>query len=375
MSAVVIALLMLPLLQAESMPVGDTKAGAAAWRQKFCHFCHGDSADGGYGPDIAGGRGLTWSQFQRALRRPFGAMPRYTEGQLPEQMLADLYAFVKAQKPVAQPSDWHWQPAPSTAALGQRLYMQSFGCGQCHEPENKFGRMWLGEYAKDVTFEYFATQVYDHTKKWPKGGMPTYSRDRLPESSLREVYKWMVEDLGMRASIGGSLTVADRKDVNTTYNLTIANRGVKDKGLAAETVTVFVKVPSGTKVVSGTGTGYQGVLPLAKLGLEPALQMAPHPHDASGNVERPKQDLSGDVIVWKVPRLSAADKLALSFTLSGAPPSAELHQGFNGSTVHWEKPGRNAKGKPPIMVYRDLRSPDEGDHERIPPPPVPPPAQ
>jgi len=150
--------------------------------------------------------------------------------------------------------------------------------------------------------------------------------------------------------------------------VTLSNNGVKDKGLAAEGLTVFVRIPSGCSVVAGAGTGYAGTMPLAKLGLAPALRTAPHPHDDSGVVERPEPDLSRDVAVWKLPRIEAAERISLSLTLSGPEPTPELLKGFEGSTVHWTTPGRRPAGSPPHMLYRDLRSPDSGDHELIVPP-------
>ena len=232
--------------------------------------------------------------------------------------------------------------------------MNFAGCGQCHEPENKCGRMWLGEHAKEVNFAYFKKQIYQHLEKWPSGTMPTYSPDRLPEPVLLEIYKWMVEDLGVRPSITGALSVGERSGDKTTYTLLISNNGVKDTGLAAEGLTIFVRIPKGAKVVSGTGPGYASVMPLA-----------PHAHDDTGHVERPVPDLSGDVAVWKAPRLDASQKFSLSLTLEGPAPTADLVKGFLGSTVYWASPGRRPAGSPPMMVYRDLRIPDKGDHEVI----------
>ncbi len=374
MHTLLIATLLLPLAQQpDTVPAGDASAGAGVYARKLCRMCHGEQGEGGYGPDIAGGRGLTFAQFQRAIWKPRigtglvynGNMPFYSKRQISEKHMADLFAFVRSLEPVSEPGSWHWMPAPASASIGQRYYMQGYGCGQCHEPENKFGRMWLGEYAKEVDYEYFAKQIYEHEEKRPGGGMPLWTRETLPEDHMREIYKWMVLEIGMRASIGGVLTVAEQKGDQTDFNLALSNRGVENVGLDAEGLTVFVKVPPQAKVVNGSGPGYEGVMPLAELGLLPGLPLAPHAHDTTGHVERPEQDLSGDVLVWKVPKLVAAEKVALSFSLSGATPSDELFEAFDGSTVHWESPGRRVKGSPPIMVYRDLRVPDKGDHERI----------
>jgi mono/diheme cytochrome c family protein len=352
-------------LHAQEAPQGDLKRGETEWGR--CVNCHGPKAEGAFGPDLAG-RGLAWPQFKKAVREPWGVMPMFTERQKSDQALADIYTYLRTLPTPSAPGEWHWRKAPATAPIGQRLYMNFAGCGQCHEPENKFGRSWLGEHAKEVNFEYFQKQIYRHLEKWPSGTMPIYSPERLPEPALREIYKWMVDDLGMRPSIGGALSVGMRTGENTTYTLTVNNRGVKDSGLAAEGLTIFVRIPTGQKVVSGTGSGYANVMPLAKLGLEPALLLAPHAHDDSGRVERPTPDLSGDVAVWKVPRLDAAEKLILSLTLAGPAPSPDVFKGFVGSTVHWAAPGRRPAGSPPQMIYRDLRIPDEGDHEVIAPP-------
>jgi mono/diheme cytochrome c family protein len=363
-SMLLVALMLWSLFQAPAEPVGNPEAGAAAWRTKFCTNCHGDNAEGGFGPDLAGGRGLTWEQFRHQVRQPWGMMLSYTDRQLPDSMLADIQAFVKSQPKVARTAAWHWAPAPATAPLRQRLYMQTAGCGQCHEPEHRYGRAQLGGVAKDASFEYFAKLTYEHTDKWPNGAMGNYSRDRLPESILREIYEWMVNDLGMRPQMNGAVGVGPRQGDHTTYTVTVTNVGVKDKGIAAEGLTVYVKVPKGTKVVSATGAGYAGVVPFAKLGFDPALQLAPHPHDPSGHVEWPQLDRSFDVAVWKVPRLVAAEAFNASLTLGG-PLTPEILQEFGGSAVYWETPGRRAAGSPPVMVYRDLRSPEKGDHQRL----------
>ena len=221
-------------------------------------------------------------------------MPSYTGLQVPEQMVADIYAYVKTLPTATELGEWWTERAPPTAPLGQRIYMNTAGCSMCHNAEGKFLRFWLGEYATDVDFEYFKKQVYEHTEKRPRGGMGNFSVDRLPELALLEVYKWVVDDLGLRASIGGGLSVGERQGSNTTYVLSVSNRGVEGKGLAAEGLTIFVRIPPGTEVVDGTGVGYAGVTPLASLGLQPALRLSPRPVDSSGRVVRPTPDLTGD---------------------------------------------------------------------------------
>lgn len=352
---------LLALTQTVSAQEGDAQAGSVHWRARYCGNCHGSQAEGAYGPDLAGGRGLTFEQVKRAIRQPWGVMPAYTETQLSDAQIADVLAFLRSRPRVDQPGEWHWPAVPDSAPLGQRLYMNTAGCGQCHEPENKWGRMWLGENARNVNYDYFVRMVYNHTDKYPAGGMGNFNPQRVPEFIVRELYKFHVEDLGMRASLGGGISIGEQKDGQTSYNITVTNRGTRDVGLDVEGLTVFVRIPSGTRVVAGQGPGYSGVQSFASLGLQPAQGRAVHP-DEQGVVTRPALDYSGDVIVWRIPTLVAADKVDLSFTLAGAP-TAELLRGFDGSAMHWENPGRTEFGK--RLAYFDTRLPDSGDHERL----------
>jgi mono/diheme cytochrome c family protein len=351
--------------QGAEVPQPDVRQGATEFTA--CVNCHGRQGEGGFGPDLAG-RDLSWVAFKKAVRQPWGIMPAFREQQKSDRALADIRAYLTSLPPTTALGEWHWRRAPEGAPLGQRLYMNFAGCGQCHEPEGKFPRARLGVAGQDVTFDYFKRQIYQHYERWPKGTMPLYSPERLPEPVLRELYGWMVEELGLRPWIAGALALGERRGDKTSYRLTVSNAGQKDKGLAAEGLTVFVRIPNGCSVVSATGAGYEGTMPLARLGLEPALRLAPHPHDDSGTVERPQADLSRDVAVWRLPRIVAAEHITLSLTLAGPEPTTELLEGFEGSTIHWSSPGRRPAGSPPRLIYRDLRSPDKGDHELIVPP-------
>jgi cytochrome c553 len=358
-------------LRAETAPVGRANAGKTFWEAQMCQYCHGVQAEGAWGPDLAG-RGLTEAQIRHSLREPYGLMPSYTEKQVSDQTIADLQAFFATLPKAEQFGPWRWQDPPKDAPEGQRL-QSAFGCGQCHEPELAIPRRWLGGVGKDADFAYFEKQIYQHTDKYPQGRMGSYSKERLPEIVLREIYQFMV-DAGFRAPINASLSARDREGENTRYTLTVFNDGVAKRGLDAEDVTILIKIPQGTKFISATGDGFKGVRPLAQLGLEPAIANTPGRFEPSGKLpQREKPDLSGEVAVWQVPRVAAAEKqiytLTLSgptaqiYTLPGPSPSGQAFKGFEGSTVYWARPG--VRMGPPLLSYRDLRLPDVGDHVAV----------
>lgn len=84
---------------------GDTGQG----QEKFtasCAGCHGAQAQGGLGPALNGATGSgTWtvSEFERAVREGHApdrelapTMPRFTEAQLSDEDLMDIYAYLKS---------------------------------------------------------------------------------------------------------------------------------------------------------------------------------------------------------------------------------------------------------------------------------------
>src|SRR5437667_11858832 len=83
------------LAQAQvAKPTGDPAAGEALWNKprRWCKRCHGENADGGFGPDLAG-RGLSIDQVKRALRQPWAIMPAYNEMQVTGRNIVDLTTY------------------------------------------------------------------------------------------------------------------------------------------------------------------------------------------------------------------------------------------------------------------------------------------
>jgi mono/diheme cytochrome c family protein len=361
------------ILRAAPAPVGKADDGKVFWQAQMCQYCHGVQAEGAWGPDLAG-RGFSEAQIKHALRQPYGLMPAYTETQVSEQMIANLQAYFSTLPRAEQFGPWRWQAPPADAPEGQRL-QSAFGCGQCHEPELAIPRRWVGGVDRNADFAYFSKQIYQHTDKFPQGRMGNFSKDRLPEMVLRVIYQFML-DTGLRAPINASLKATPIEGANTTYTLNVFNDGVAQKGIDAEEITIFLKIPPGTKFVTATGAGFKGVRPLAQLGIDPAIANTPGRFDPSPNPklpERPKPDLSGDVAVWEAPRIAAAEKQIYTLTLSGPPaeiytipgpgPTGQAFKGFEGSTVYWAKPG--VRMGPPQLTYRDLRLPDKGDQVAV----------
>ena len=325
-----------------SAPNGNIEDGKKAWGvAPRCQNCHGAQAEGGFGPDLAG-RGLSFDQFRQAVRRPWGVMLGYTEKQLSDQTLADMYAYTSSLHQVAQPGKAHFT-APPGAPLGQVYLVDTIGCAHCHEPELRQPRRVLGGEATDVDFEFFAKRIYQHQEFYPTGRMGNYTKARVPEVILRELFRWVEDDLGLLVPIQAVLDLAGTPNgANTTYTLTVRNAGAPGKGLTAEDVTVSLKLPAGAKVVTTTGAGLQGV--------------------------------TADAAVWKLAKIAPKDELKYTVTLAGAPSAPGPL--FKGSRVDWMKPAMRIGG-PTLQLVDERWMGSKNDWQPVgvaapPPPPAPP---
>jgi mono/diheme cytochrome c family protein len=294
---------------------GDAQAGKARWENlddTRCGHCHGMKGEGAYGPDLAG-RQLSFEQFKQAVRKPWGVMPAYPENQISDQVLQNFHAYMTSLPRVTSPGPWR-TPMPANAPYGQRLIVETVGCGQCHGDTMLVPRQDAGGVNGD--FEWFKKLVYDHTNALPEHrkmlGVPVgtlrmgnYSRARLPEPVLEEIWKYMRDDLKFRVPVTASL----KPGSGGTYDLEVGNEGLAGKGFSAEDVTITLTLKPGTKVKGTTGEGYKGV----------------------------KTDAKGDMAVWQVAKVAPKADQKFTITLESG--------GIAGGTVNWMKPALG-NGKP-----------------------------
>jgi mono/diheme cytochrome c family protein len=311
--------LVVSLLHATSAGAqGNADAGKKLWAGNTlqCRNCHGNGGDGGFGPDLAGRR-LSAEQFRHAVRTPWGIMPAYIEKQIGDENMADLVAYFDSLPRVAAPAAWR-VVVPAGAPAGQQLAIATFGCAQCHGPVFANTRQDAG--AAGADYAWFANLVYSHTTASPEerrlsGDNPdnpirmgNFSRARVPESLLQQIWQWVSVDLGLRVPIEGRLSAGVPAAAGTTYALNVENAGIVGKGLTAEDLTVTLTLPAGSMVVSAGGAGYQGVRRDAQSGAEMA--------------------------VWTVARMAPKDKQTYSITLSAPGAGAQRLRG----AVRWSKP-------------------------------------
>jgi mono/diheme cytochrome c family protein len=327
MKRALLAFALLPLVQsgASAQITGSPEAGKAYWervapRNTDCRLCHGGMGEGGFGPDLAG-RGLSAAQVLRAVRKPWGVMPAFDGSQVSDQDAADLAAYFASLPKLAEPGQWRFEVPPG-APPGQAI-MINMGCGQCHTPAFQGPRNNMGGY--NMNFEYFANLVYNHTTAMPAYrteigntntnlDMGNFSRSRLPEAQLQQIYFWARDEIGFRPQLTATVGKGETGPTGVTYPVTIANIGVQGKGLIAESLTVSLTIPAGYAVVAATGQGYQGV--------------------------------NNNVATWKVARSAPKDQEKLTVTLSQPLTQSANIRG----TLTWAKPAPKTGTDVPVAI-------------------------
>jgi cytochrome c553 len=323
MKKLLLALLALPLVStfasAQGAATGNAAAGKAYWdrgapRATACRNCHGTNAEGAFGPDLAG-RGLNAAQVMHAVRNPWGIMPAFVESQLGDQDAADLAAWFASMPKPATPGKWRTE-VPANAPPGQVIHI-NVGCGQCHGAGLNGPRGNLG--AVNADFDYFANLVYNHTtamtahraliaNRGTNLDMGNYSRTRVYEDTLRQIYFWARDEIGFRVPMQGVLGKGEPGPNGVTYSLTVRNGGVQGKGITGEGLTISLAIPADTTVVAATGPGYQGVHMDDKTKLNQA--------------------------VWQLARSAPKDEEHYTITLSKAATAANNLRG----EIRWAKP-------------------------------------
>jgi len=323
MKRVLLALLLIPAFAALAAaqtpaPAGDQAAGKALWDGNItsCKNCHGNNAEGGYGPDLAG-RKLTYAQFAKAVHQPWGVMPSFP--QFNDKQLGDMYAYLVNKPGVPEPAPWKF-PLPDNAPKGQQVALATIGCAMCHTPILDTPRRGIAEANGD--FEWFKHMVYDHVTAMPEHcaavgpgnpycravRMGNYSRTRLQEDQLKQIYDWAV-GLGLEIPVTTNISEVQQTPAGAVYNFTVVNKGVQ-----ADNVTLAIEVPAGIKAVTATGDGYKGV----------------HADKKS----------KGNVAEWQVAKLAPNDKQMYSITLSKPLPANEKLTG----SIHWRMRGGRPAG-------------------------------
>jgi mono/diheme cytochrome c family protein len=169
--------------------IPDLENGETAWRSARCGACHGPSALGGIGPQLAATK-LPYAQFLEVVRSAVAPKPAYDEAALPGQTVYDIYAWVRTQLPLApavvSPNS---TPEGSLPQMEQMMSMTIWTCKKCSACHGAFAQGSATAPALAGVSESEQT-VLDQMRS-SAATIPEHAADNIPDDIFDRLYQWL----------------------------------------------------------------------------------------------------------------------------------------------------------------------------------------
>lgn len=171
-----VVVMILGLLASHELPAQE-EAGRDRYAGFGCANCHGAEGEGtALGPGVATGA-LSLEEFIAYLRQPAGVMPAYPADAIPDEAVAEIYAFLTPETLPSRPT--------GRVEAGAQLYRNT-GCFQCHANEAQGGAQGPRLGPDPISFPRFAWYV-----RHPSGGMPPYTESVMSDQDLADIYAFV----------------------------------------------------------------------------------------------------------------------------------------------------------------------------------------
>jgi mono/diheme cytochrome c family protein len=166
-------------------PAGDAAQGVELFVKWRCVGCHAPDASGKVGPSLAGTQ-LSLAAFTGAVRSTRPPKPAFSEAELNEADVRDLYTWLSRLEAPAIVQPGQTAPLPEGQILGMKLYTES-SCDRCH-----------GAFAQGGS----APKLVGYTDNAPKflsamslttNQVPEHSLEKLDAGLMRRLHKWLQE--------------------------------------------------------------------------------------------------------------------------------------------------------------------------------------
>lgn len=302
----------------------DIRLGKRIWQGYFtnendCKNCHGVNGEGGFATALAGHQ-LTNEQFLRTTRQGAGkSMPGFTaEKNLTDQSVFQVAAYLRSLPKYSGTRPGWRTPVLPTYTAAHKTYIEA-GCGQCHGPQMLNPRRDAGGLGPEANFEWLTHEVFEHSTSITTVNsrhlrMGNYKRDQVPEATVREIWKFMMDEQGPIAPINATISEGVFTDQGIRYTIAVSNGG-DAKGLVAEHIRVVLPVlrardpeEETTVIEATTGADYFGTS-----------------RDPLSNT---------NAATFVIPRLGPGEKREIIITVSGIGAMV----GFPRASIRWELP-------------------------------------
>ncbi len=161
-------------------PAGDAAHGAALFVRWQCATCHGGGAGGGIGPALAGTT-ISQAAFTEAVRQTRPPKPAFSEAELSEADVRDIYVWLQGLEPAAR---------TVTLEEGQLLGIQVYtgsGCDSCH------GAFAQGGIAPALAGYSAGADAFLEAMRSTAGDVPEHDLEALGIDLMRRLHSWLKE--------------------------------------------------------------------------------------------------------------------------------------------------------------------------------------
>ena len=152
-------------------------SGAEIWTRAGCAGCHGPHGAGTAIAPALAATSLELVPFTSAVRTARGAMPAYGVAALPDDVVAELHAYLASLPASSRPS--------GRAGVGSQRY-EEVGCYSCHSNQGQGGTQGPRLGPRPARWDRFAWYV-----RHPSGQMPPYTEAVLSDQDLADVYAFL----------------------------------------------------------------------------------------------------------------------------------------------------------------------------------------
>jgi len=161
-------------------PAGDAAHGAALFVRWQCANCHGGDGGGSIGPALAG-TAIGQEAFTAAVRQTRPPKPAFSEAELSEADVRDIYVWLQGLEPAAR---------TVTLEEGQLLGIQvytSSGCDSCH------GAFAQGGDAPLLAGYSAGVDAFLEAMRSTTGDVPEHDLEALGIDLMRRLHTWLKE--------------------------------------------------------------------------------------------------------------------------------------------------------------------------------------
>lgn len=177
-----------PIVAAETY-IPNLEQGQATWQEAHCLACHGPTAMGGIGPQLAS-TPLSYEQFLQVVRTAHPPKPAYSETQLPDRAVYDIYAWVRTQIPPVQWAAPGTGATPSPAAeAADTMGMTIWTCRRCDGCHGVFAQG--GPEAPALAGLNYPVEEELARMRDQAGKIPEHGPDNISDEVFATLYEWL----------------------------------------------------------------------------------------------------------------------------------------------------------------------------------------